>query len=463
MSSHREAPEISKDPVADSTDLYAFVSPDAPDTVTILANYIPLQGPAGGPNFYEFGDDVLYEINIDNNADALPDVTYQFRFETEVRHPDSFLYNTGQIGSLDSDSWNRRQFYTVTRIQNGVSTVLGSHLACPPCNIGPRSTPMYEEKLGHPAVQDLGNGVMTFAGQRAEAFYVDLGSIFDLGDLRPFQHLHLIPTPDALGVNATEPVNVHTIAIQVPKTQLTRDGSKPTDPASGKSVIGVWTAAYRRRARVLQSGGGGEVEAGPFVQVSRLGNPLFNEVIVPMGDKDRWNALPPSADGEFAKYVDQPELARLLPILYPGATFMNLAGLNGTSRFDLDAILLTGIPTAAGLGFQNFTGATKADMLRLNMAIGPTAVPNPLGLVAGDPAGFPNGRRPVDDVVTIEVRAIAGLTWKLLNPGYTLDGAATAVMDGSVDDDSQQKLGLLLDTFPYLGTPYSGYEAGQSA
>jgi uncharacterized protein DUF4331 len=454
MSSHREAPEIAKDPVADSTDLYAFVSPDAPDTVTLIANYIPLEGPAGGPNFYEFGDDVLYEIYVDNDGDAMPDVTYQFRFTTQVTNPNTFLYNTGPITSLTSASWNRRQVYSVTRVKNGAATVLGSGLACPPCNIGPRSTPNYAD-LAAAAVHSLGGGRTVFAGQRAEAFYVDLGAIFDLGDLRPFQGLHLIPSAPTSPVNATEAYNVHTIAIQVPKSDLTRDGSNPGNAMDAKSVIGVWTAASRRRARVLQDGSGVDVEAGPFVQVSRLGNPLFNEVIVPMGKKDLWNAVAPSQDGQFAQYVDQPELARLLPVLYPGDTFKNLAALNGTPRADLDAILLTGIPTGIVGGFQNFTGATKADMLRLNLAIPPSGSPHKLGLVGGDPAGFPNGRRVIDDVVTVELRAVAGLTYPLVNPSYTPDGAAGLVTDDSITDDPP----ALLGSFPYLGTPYSGYDS----
>ena len=193
MSSHREAPEISKDPVADSTDVYAFVSPDQPDTVTLIANYIPLQGPAGGPNFYEFGDDVLYEIHIDNDGDAKPDVTYQFRFTTRIRNQRTFLYNTGPIDSLDDADWNRRQTYSVTKLLAGQSPkVLASRLPCPPCNIGPRSTPSYVD-LANMAIRTLPTGEKVFAGQRAEGFYVDLGSIFDLGALRPFQNLHLLP------------------------------------------------------------------------------------------------------------------------------------------------------------------------------------------------------------------------------------------------------------------------------
>src|SRR5579859_120347 len=168
MSSHREAPEISKDPVADSTDVYAFVSPDKPDTVTLIANYLPLQGPAGGPNFYEFGDDVLYEIHIDHTGDGCPDVSYQFRFTTTVTNPHTFLYNTGPISSLTSSSWNRRQTYSVTRLDSSGSHDLGHGLICPPCNIGPLSTPNYATALAQPAVHTLSDGSKVFAGQRAE-------------------------------------------------------------------------------------------------------------------------------------------------------------------------------------------------------------------------------------------------------------------------------------------------------
>src|SRR5579875_3236659 len=158
MSSHREAPDISKDPVADNTDLYAFVSPDNPSTVTLIANFIPLEGPAGGPNFFEFGEDVLYEINIDNNGDGDADITYQFQFQTQTRNPDTFLYNTGPITSLSDPHWNRPQFYSVTKVKHGLSTVLGSGLPCPPCNIGPTSTPNYAANLAQPAVQTLKRG-----------------------------------------------------------------------------------------------------------------------------------------------------------------------------------------------------------------------------------------------------------------------------------------------------------------
>jgi hypothetical protein len=460
MSSHREAPEISKDPVADSTDVYAFVSPDRPDTVTLIANYLPLQGPAGGPNFYEFGDDVLYEIHIDNDGDAQPDVTYQFRFTSTIANPNTFLYNTGPIESLDSANWNRRQTYTVTRVDaRGRDTELGDSLACPPCNIGPLSTPDYPA-LASAAVHDLGNGRRVFAGQRAEGFYVDLGAVFDLADLRPFANLHatfgLPGVAKGPGVNATAQVNVHTIALQVPISELTRDGWHGGSVDDPRAVIGVWTTASRRKVAVRERDPGETVDMGPFVQVSRLGNPLFNEVLVPMADKDRWNALPPSDDKLFAGRVAHPELAALLPGLYPGV-FPNLDALNkaGTARADLLAVLLTGIPSGIIPGFQNNTGSIQADLLRLNTAVPPAAAPNPLGLLGGDLAGFPNGRRVADDVVTVELRAIAGATFALVDKTFTPDAAVGVVTDGLTAADVPSGF---LSSFPYLGVPYSGYD-----
>jgi Domain of unknown function (DUF4331) len=447
MSSHREAPAISKDPVADNTDLYAFVSPDDPGSVTIISNYLPLQAPFGGPNFFEFGDDVLYSIHIDNDADGEPELTYEFEFTTEVRNPDTFLYNTGPITDIASPNWNRRQFYTVTLVTGSRRRVLASGLACPPCNIGPFSIPDYDA-VAKQAIHKIGGGLTVFAGQRLEGFYVDLGAIFDLGDLRPFQKLHLAGMANAPGVDASHGFGVHSIAIKVPSRSLTATGMAPTDPSAQSSVIGVWASASRRRAPVLEPGGSAGM--GDWVQVSRLGNPLFNEVIVPMGDKDRWNALPASADKQFLDYVRHPELARLLPVLYPGV-FPNLQGLTA-ARADLVAILLTGIPSGVVKGFQNYTGPVYADQLRLNMAIAPAKAPNPIGLIGGDAAGFPNGRRVFDDVVSVELRAVAGATYPLVHPSYTPDGAAGLLTDGLGPNSTRY-----LDTFPYLGTPQSGY------
>ena len=449
MSSHREAPEISKDPAADNTDVYAFVSPDRPDTITVIANFIPLQKPDGGPNFYEFADDVLYEIHISNKGTARSDITYQFRFHTNVRSNKTFLYNTGQIKKVTDSTWNRPQYYSVTRVAGGKSTVLASNLTSPPVNVGPRSTPNYAN-LAKQTYHSMGSRKV-FAGQRAEGFHVDLGSIFDLGTLRPFQSLHLIPTADAMGVNATKTFNVHSIVAQVPISDLTRNHNRPTDVMSPASVIGIWASASRRKSRMFNPATGKYVGNGPWAQVSRLGNPLFNEVVVPMAEKDEWNAKAPSGDSEYAKFVNKPELAALLPALYPGV-FPHLAAYN-KPRADLNAILLTGLPPGVVPGFQNYTGATEADMLRLNVAVPPASNPNPLGLVGGDPAGFPNGRRLVDDVTTIELRAIAGQTIPLVDSSFTPDDAALGIKDGTTDNN-----GAFLSSFPYLGTPNGGYQ-----
>ena len=455
MSSHREAPSILKDPCADNTDTYCWRTPG--DRVTIITNYVPVEAPAGGPNFYEFDDDVAYTINIDNNGNGKPNITYQFRFRTVITNKDTFLYNTGPIGSLTDANWNRRQSYTVTKIEyrrgrKPRTTVLGSGLASPPCNIGPRSTPNYAN-LASAAIANLRSGEKVFCGQRADAFFVDLGSVFDLGTLRPFRSLHLIPTAAANGRDALAQANVHTIAIQVPIAHLTSDGKVPTDPMSPKAVIGVWGAAYRRKAARIRDRDRGHRNAGPWEQVSRLGNPLFNEVIVPMSRKDEWNSRGPEDDRRFARFVARPELARLLPALYPGV-FPNLAMLNDRDRADLLAILLTGVPQGLIPGFQNLTGTSQADMLRLNVAIPPAASPNRLGLLGGDLAGFPNGRRLIDDVVTVELRAVAGATYPLVDPSFTPDGAVNVIEDGTFNNPGR----TFLDMFPYIGLPYSGYD-----
>ena len=296
-----------------------------------------------------------------------------------------------------------------------------------------------------------------FAGQRLEGFYVDVGSVFDLAVLRPFQNLHLIPTPAKPGVPTLRGFNVHTIAIQVPISQLTRDGSTPSDPLDERAVLGVWASANRKRGSLR--GEDAEVQVGPFQQVSRLAMPLFNEVITPMALKDKWNRNKPIQDAQYAKYVARPELAKLLPVLYPGV-FPNLAELNDDpdgDRADLLAILLTGIPAGLIDGFQNYTGETQADMLRLNVAIPPAAEPHINGIIGGDLAGFPNGRRVFDNVVAIELRAVAGALYPLVNPDYTPDDAAGILYD--ITSDTLPSGVSYLNKFPYLDHPISGFDS----
>jgi uncharacterized protein DUF4331 len=441
-SSHREAPLISQDPLADNTDVYAFRSPDRPDTVTIIANYIPLEAPAGGPNFPAFDDTVLYEINIDNDGDAKEDLSYQFRFQTETRNPDTFLYNTGPITALSDPTWNRPQTYSVTLVKHGQgnserSELLGAHLSTPPDNIGPRSTPNYDA-LAESAVSTLRGGIKVFAGQRDDPFFVDLGSVFDLAGLRPFNPFHAISLPAEPGRDAVARYNTHSIAIQVPIAQIVR---------TGHPTIGIYASASRQQVRVLRKDGTSDGH-GPFVQVSRLGEPLINEAVIPLGQKDLWNRQDPEDDAQFESLYSSPELARLENLLYGSA----LTPVDATNRSDLVAILLTGVP---GL---NFTGPRKADLLRLNTTIAPSAAAgagNRLGVLAGDLAGFPNGRRLEDDIVDIELRAVGQGYGPVLHSLLGLpDKSPNNLLGDGVDANDKP----FTPHFPYVAAPHQGYE-----
>jgi hypothetical protein len=443
-SSHREAPLISQDPSADSTDLYAFVSPDRPDSVTIIANYVPLIEPNGGPNFASFGDDVLYEIHVDNTGDARPDVTYQFRFTTEIRNGDTWLYNTGPITSLDDPTWNIRQFYTLTRVEGRRSTVLGSRLPVPPANVGPRSTPNYPN-LAAQAIRDLPGGIKVFAGPRDDPFFVDLGSIFDLGGLRPFNPAHLLPLGEEEGIDGVSRYNTMSLAIQVPIDQLTRSRTVVTDAADPAAVIGIYTSASRQQTRVIRNRS--VVGSGPFVQVSRLGNPLINEVVIPLREKDYWNTTRPADDKQFLRYYTNPSLAAIINLVYPP-----LPDAPTSDRADLVAVLLTGVPTL------NFTGPVQADLLRLNVAIPVTPADkvSRLGVLEGDFQGFPNGRRLADDVTDIELRAVAAGYGSILEGALNLPNLSpnNQVGDGVDTNDVP-----FLASFPYAATPWSGYDS----
>jgi hypothetical protein len=439
-SSHREAPLISSDPLADNTDVYAFVSPDAPHTVTLIANWIPLEAPGGGPNFYKFGDDVLYRINIDNDGDAKDDIVYEFRFKTHIQNRSTFLYNTGPITSLDDPTFNVRQSYSVTRIDRHGRHVLGTNLSTPPVNVGVRSTPDYDV-LADAAIHTLSDGSKVFAGQRDDPFFVDLGSVFDLLGLRPFNPAHLIPLPAAPGVDGLTGLNTHTIALQIDKSLLTHDGKTPVDAANTNSIIGVYSTTLRRRIRIDDDHHGndyaGQDDDREWVQVSRLGMPLVNEVVIPLGQKDHFNASDPEQDAQFASFVLNPEPARLIPVLYPGIK------VPPAPRNDLVAIFLTGI---AGLNQPAHVKASE--MLRLNMAIAPSSSPDRLGLLAGQLDGFPNGRRLGDDVVDIELRALAGGT--PFTPAFNV--SPNNLLGDGVDKNDKP----FLAKFPYMANPFAG-------
>ena len=511
-SSHREAPLIALDPSADNTDVYAFISPDRPNTVTVLSNFIPDQNPAGGPNFFKFDDSVLYQIRFDNNGDGRLDLAIQYRFRTVVNNGDTGLYNTGVIDNLSDPDWHVKQFMDVTALirQGDPNTptfttfVLGTNLPTPPVNVGVRSTPNYETNLAEPSIATVATGagnIRLFAGQREDGFTVDLGSVFDLVGLRPFNTAHIIPRATSSGVDAIAGSNVHTIGIQIPTQLLTRTGALPTGLNDPTAIIGVYSTASRPGTTVLGTNGtrtadlnaacgtaaapGGVSPSASCVQISRLGNPLFNELFIPMGtsptvsenDRDLYNAQLPATDGTRIDFVrgtpTRPvEPVNLINLLYnPPVLDAPTSG-----RIDLVRVYLTGVPagtaTAGGpspagtrFPFQNDPadpsagpGSFPAEYLRLNTAVPATAQgsENRIGFLAGDFAGYPNGRRVGDDVVDITLRAAAGV----LLPGNACNnGTANCnqspnniLGDGVNQNDRAFRL-----TFPYLASPFDGY------
>jgi uncharacterized protein DUF4331 len=395
-SSHRDAPLISEDPTADNTDLYAWRSDTGSSQyVNIVSNWIPGEDPAAGPNYYRFSSTARYNINVDQNGDGKPDVIWRFRFQNPPAPTDSFLGTTAQT-------------VTVTRSSDGETETMVGTCSTPPANIGARTTPNYHA-LATGAICDLGNGIKLFAGQRDDAFFGDIGDIFDLVAIRS-------------GTGATgggkdffAGYAVHAIALQIPRDQV--------DPG-GNHTIGVWASTDRRLVTVDGDG------KGKWVQVSRLGNPLFNEVLVPTALKDEWNADKPAGDAEYAQFARNSLLAHFLNLLYP-----QFGPFQESNRADLQAVFLTGVP---GL---NFTGSTLADELRLNLSIPPAASPNRLGVLGGDLAGWPNGRRLGDDVIDIAERAVGG----------ALIGHSLPLGDGVDGNDVAN-----LTAFPWEADPQAG-------
>ncbi|GII83051.1 hypothetical protein Ssi03_10410 [Sphaerisporangium siamense] len=423
-SSHREAPLIAGDPRNDNTDVYAFTSPDKPGTVTLIANWIPFEEPAGGPNFYTFDTRSRYNIKIDNNGNGMPDVTYQWTFRDEdKRGTSTFLYNNGPVTSIDDPNLLFRQRYTLKKFtaKDGWTTVVKDGVVAP-SHAGAASMPDYA-RLREQSLRKLPGGGVSFAGQADEAFFLDL-RVFDLlygGDL------------SEVGQDTTKGYNVHTIAIQVPKNEVALKNDATRNP-----VIGVWSTTEKWSPK-------------GYRQVSRLGNPLVNEVVVPAGLKDTFNAISPDKDAGIpavVKRVTDPELPKLIEGIYK-------IPAPKTPRDDLAEIYLTGIakangPIKADLNSQilNKDADPKkfrpSEMLRLNLAIPPTRTPNRLGVLAGDLQGFPNGRRLGDDVLDISLQAVEGAarTGKLV----------PALAAGDKVDANDKPF---LATFPYIPLPSS--------
>ena len=432
-SSHREAPLISADPLVDNTDLYAFVSHDAPDMVTVIANYSGFQEPNGGPNFYPWATGAHYDINIDNNGDAVPDLTYRLTFHTDdKRGGDTFLYNNGVVSSLDDENLLFRQTYTLEVLDGGGGRkTLVNHGKVAPSLTGPASMP-YFQPLRDQAITKLPGGGQVYAGPAEDPFFADL-RVFDL-----LYGANL----SEVGQDTLKGYNVNTIALQIPKHALALRGDAHRNP-----VIGLWADTERQ---TLALSPGLATPDGPFVQVSRLGNPLVNEVVSSAAIKDAFNGLEPVNDGKVQALLDRvlkPELPALVETIY---------GIKApaTPRNDLLEIFLTGVTTKLG-------GPIKADLnsqldnadvdpkkfvpseqLRLNTSTAPTAKPNRLGVLGGDLQGFPNGRRLADDVVDIEIQALEGAAAS----GKLVKALA---MGDKVNYNDQGFLGA----FPYVGLP----------
>jgi hypothetical protein len=423
-SSHREAPLTATDPQIDNTDTYAFVSPDDPYSVTIVASWLPVQEPAGGPNFYPFADDSPHDVNIDNNGDGRADITYRWVFDSRFRNGNTFLYNTGVVTDINDPDLNFRQTYTFSVRENGEWKVLGRNLPVAPSRVGEASMPNYA-KLFNQAVKRVPAGEITFAGQSDDPFFLDL-RVFDLIYGADFSEI---------GNDTLSGYNVNTIALKVPKADLALNNNPRANP-----VIGVWSDTERRSVRVLSptNGTGKPTYRGEHRQLSRLGMPLVNEVVIPVGQKDRFNASTPNNDAQFGSYVTDPELPKVIEALY---------GIDPppTPRNDLVAVFLTGVDGLNATAMnRDVDQVTPSEMIRLNMSIAPSARPNRLGVLGGDTAGFPNGRRLADDVVDIELQVVEG---ELVGRPNDLGDAVNAN-----DKPFQQR-------FPYVALPHSGSKA----
>ena len=436
-SSHREAPRIMLDPSADNTDVYAFTAPDAPHSLTVVANWIPLEDPAGGPYFGKLDPRARYYVKIDNTGDGVEDVAYRWKFRNEFRNPDSFLDAAPTVDSADDPDINFLQRYDLWKetYEHGhrVKTRrLASGVPVAPANTGPKTVPDYA-KVQAGAVRSLPGGGKTFVGPSDDPFFVDLGAIFDGINIDKPGRPGIGLGNQGGGKDDVASYNTHSFVLQVPESAVTRDGKLVADAKAGNAAVGVWATTERRRLSVL---GHGKRHGKRWVQVSRLGNPLINEVIIPVGQKDKFNRTSPADDAaNFGKYALAPEPARLLNALFK-------LGVKETDRTDLVTALLTGVPGLTQIG----NNPAPADTLKLNLGVPPAANENRFGVLAGDVAGFPNGRRLADDAVDIELRAIAGALLPA-NQG----GKQIPLGDGVDQNDKPFR-----SSFPYVALPTDG-------
>ncbi len=477
-SSHREAPAISKDPFADNTDVYAFISPESMDNVVLVSNWIPFEGPEGGPNYYEWDPSALYDIYVDTDGDASPNVTYTLSSRVETVNGETFLYNTAPIENIDSASWNRPQFITVTETtEAGVVTNLVANQRTAPVNIGSKSTPDFGALETQAIHSGAGGTVKVYAGQADDSFWVDL-QIFDLLTLRGQDAPIGYEMGNNIPVDSVSGFNVHSLVIELPIARI-KSGDEP--------VFGVWSATRRESPAIAVS-----AIDSHYSQVSRLGMPLVNEVVIPLALKDTFNTLRPSQDvglytsgtaaGDLLKKsVEDPELGRLLCALYgvplPGDADDNCSTDTTadvrSGRGDIFDIFLTGFKLAnpftittasgpvqlpAGFNVNQPAGVQPAEMLRINTDIkGDTCSPTPsrLGILGGDACGFPNGRRLADDVVEIELLAVAGAAYEVIDDrdaSFSFNPAFIDVLDDNVDYNDV----AFRNTFPYVGQAQSG-------
>jgi hypothetical protein len=447
-SSHREAPSILGDPTADNTDLYAFTAPDAPDKLTIVSNWIPFEDPSSGPYFGKLDPKARYYVKIDNTGDGREDVAYRWQFKQRFRKPDSFLYAAPTVDSVDDPDINFVQTYDLYRETYRKGRLkrarkIASDLPVAPDNVGPKTIPDYA-KVSAGAVAPLSNGGKSFVGPADDPFFIDLAVAFDGINLDKPGRPNIGLGNQGGGKDDVAGYNTHSFALQVPESEVTRNGKSVSGAGAGNAVVGVWTSTERKRVSVLRRHGKGRHHRraharSRWVQVSRLGNPLINEVIIPIGLKDKYNRTSPADDAaNFGAGALAPEPARLLNALFG-------LGVKETDRTDIVQALLTGVPGLTQIGSK----PVPADTLKVNLGVPPSATPNRFGVLAKDIAGFPNGRRLTDDVVDIELRVIAGA---LLTPEQ--GGKQIPLGDGVDQNDKPFR-----STFPYVALPDSAFDS----